>query len=104
MGTPLSSYQGALMAESRRPDTVMMMGDNPEFAEDARAPGAQGLLRAAFRQDPFQPPSAKRQARTRARAGREGDHGLPAARYRHRRAAVGPSWLLGGANGRAVCR
>jgi len=29
MGTPASAYQGALLAEGRRPDTVFMMGDNP---------------------------------------------------------------------------
>ena len=29
MGTPASAYQGALLAESRHPDTVFMMGDNP---------------------------------------------------------------------------
>src|SRR5437763_8768050 len=29
MGTPLSACQGALLAESRHPDTVFMMGDNP---------------------------------------------------------------------------
>src|SRR6516165_6623149 len=28
-GTPASAYQGALLAEGRRPDTVFMMGDNP---------------------------------------------------------------------------
>jgi hypothetical protein len=29
MGTPLRDHQGAIMAESRHPDTVFMMGDNP---------------------------------------------------------------------------
>src|SRR5438067_4534288 len=29
MGTPLRDCQGALLAESRHPDTVFMMGDNP---------------------------------------------------------------------------
>jgi hypothetical protein len=28
-GTPVSAGQGALLAESRHPDTVFMMGDNP---------------------------------------------------------------------------
>src|ERR1051325_4872070 len=29
MGTPAASYQGALLAEARHPDTIFMMGDNP---------------------------------------------------------------------------
>lgn len=29
MGTPLRDCQGALLAQSRRPDTIFMMGDNP---------------------------------------------------------------------------
>src|SRR5215475_3260324 len=29
MGTPAGAYQGALLAEARHPDTVLMMGDNP---------------------------------------------------------------------------
>jgi hypothetical protein len=31
VGTPLSACQGALLAESHHPDTVFMMGDNPEL-------------------------------------------------------------------------
>ncbi len=29
MGTPLSGYKGALLAQAQRADTVLMMGDNP---------------------------------------------------------------------------
>ena len=32
MGTPLRDCQGALLAQSRRPDTIFMMGDNPALA------------------------------------------------------------------------
>jgi hypothetical protein len=38
MGTPLSAYQGALLAESRRPDTVFMMGDNPALPKMPERP------------------------------------------------------------------
>jgi hypothetical protein len=34
MGTPVSAYQGAQLAESRHPDTVFMMGDNPALPSE----------------------------------------------------------------------
>ena len=38
MGTPASACQGALLAESRHPDTVFMMGDNPALPKMPLAP------------------------------------------------------------------
>jgi len=48
MGTPLSSYQGPLMAESRRPDTVMMMGDNPDLPEMPERPVLRDFFERRF--------------------------------------------------------
>jgi hypothetical protein len=38
MGTPATAYQVALMAETKRPDTVFMMGDNPALPKMPERP------------------------------------------------------------------
>jgi len=38
MGTPASGYQGALLAEARHPDTVLVMGDNPALPKMPERP------------------------------------------------------------------
>src|SRR5215813_9467161 len=48
MGTPLSSFQAPLMAESRRPDTVMMMGDNPELPKMPERPVLRDFFERRF--------------------------------------------------------
>jgi hypothetical protein len=48
MGTPLNGYKKALMAESRRPDTVMMMGDNPELPKMPERPTLEDFFRLRF--------------------------------------------------------
>jgi len=48
MGTPLNGYQKALMAEARRPDTVMMMGDNPELPKMPERPTLEDFFRLRF--------------------------------------------------------
>src|SRR6185437_11502529 len=53
MGTPLSSYQGLLMAESRRPDTVIMMGDNPELPKMPERPVLRDFFELRFGKTAF---------------------------------------------------
>ncbi len=48
MGTPLSSYQKALLAEAQRPDTIMMMGDNPELPRMPERPALEDFFRLRF--------------------------------------------------------
>jgi hypothetical protein len=47
-GTPLRSRQGELMAEARRPDTVMMMGDNPELPKMPDRPALKDFFEFRF--------------------------------------------------------
>lgn len=47
-GTPLRSFQGALLAEARRPDTVMMMGDNPELPRMPQRPVLRDFFELRF--------------------------------------------------------
>jgi hypothetical protein len=48
MGTPLSAYQGALLAESRHPDTVFMMGDNPALPKLPERPALKDFFYLRF--------------------------------------------------------
>src|SRR5215471_20868546 len=48
IGTPLSGSQKALMAQSQRPDTVMMMGDNPELPRMPERPTLEDFFRLRF--------------------------------------------------------
>jgi hypothetical protein len=48
MGTPLNSYQKALLAQAKRPDTVMMMGDNPELPKMPERPALEDFFRLRF--------------------------------------------------------
>jgi hypothetical protein len=48
MGTPLSGYQKALLTEAQRPDTVMMMGDNPELPPMPERPTLEDFFRRRF--------------------------------------------------------
>jgi hypothetical protein len=48
MGTPLSGYQGALLAEARHPDTVFMMGDNPALPKMPDRPVLKDFFRLRF--------------------------------------------------------
>lgn len=48
MGTPLSGYQGALLAQAQRPDTVMMMGDNPELPKMPERPALKDFFQLRF--------------------------------------------------------
>ena len=48
MGTPLSAYQGAFLAEARRPDTVVMMGDNPELPKMPERPALKDFFLLRF--------------------------------------------------------
>ena len=38
MGTPVSAYRGAMLAEARHPDTIFMMGDNPALPKMPERP------------------------------------------------------------------
>ena len=49
MGTPASAYQGALLAESRHPDTVFMMGDNPALPKMPPRPTLKDFFDLRFR-------------------------------------------------------
>jgi len=53
MGTPLSSAAGPLMALSKRPDTVMMMGDNPELPRMPERPTLRDFYELRFGKIPF---------------------------------------------------
>jgi HD domain len=48
MGTPLTDYSKALLAEAQRPDTVMMMGDNPELPKMPDRPTLEDFFRRRF--------------------------------------------------------
>jgi hypothetical protein len=48
MGTPLSECQEVLLAESRRPDTVFMMGDNPTLPKMPERPTLKDFFRQRF--------------------------------------------------------
>src|SRR5262249_18472346 len=48
MGTPASGYQGALLAEARNPDTVFMMGDNPELPVMPKEPVLRDFFELRF--------------------------------------------------------
>src|SRR5215510_13232657 len=48
MGTPASAYQGALLAESRHPDTVFMMGDNPALPKMPERPVLKDFFELRF--------------------------------------------------------
>src|SRR5207245_7499281 len=48
MGTPASAYQGALLAESRHPDTVFMMGDNPALPKMPYRPALKDFYELRF--------------------------------------------------------
>ena len=48
MGTPLSGYQKALLAQAQRPDTLMMMGDNPELPRMPERPALEDFYRLRF--------------------------------------------------------
>jgi hypothetical protein len=52
-GTPLSSAAGPLMALSKRPDTVMMMGDNPELPKMPERPALRDFYELRFGKIPF---------------------------------------------------
>ena len=47
-GTPLSAYKGELMAESRHPDTVFMMGDNPALPTMPEQPALKDFFLLRF--------------------------------------------------------
>jgi hypothetical protein len=44
MGTPLRDCQGALLAQSRRPDTIFMMGDNPALPRMPERPALKDFF------------------------------------------------------------
>lgn len=44
-GTPLSAYKGALVAEARHPDTILMMGDNPALPKMPERPTLKDFYR-----------------------------------------------------------
>ena len=69
MGTPLSGYQKALMAQAQRPDTIMMMGDNPELPRMPARPTLEDFFRLRFG------PIAYRHLLQSARLAREQDLG-----------------------------
>jgi hypothetical protein len=48
MGTPVSAYQGALLAEARHPDTVFMMGDNPALPTMPERPALRDFFELRF--------------------------------------------------------
>ena len=48
MGTPVSAYQGALLAETRHPDTVVMMGDNPALPTMPERPTLRDFFELRF--------------------------------------------------------
>jgi hypothetical protein len=48
MGTPVSAYQGAMLAEARQPDTVFMMGDNPELPTMPKRPILRDFFELRF--------------------------------------------------------
>src|SRR5260221_14731706 len=48
MGTPVSAYQGALLAETVHPDTVDMMGDNPALPTMPELPTLRDCLEFRF--------------------------------------------------------
>jgi len=48
IGTPAIGYQGALLAEVRHPDTVFMMGDNPELPKMPERPRLQDFFQLRF--------------------------------------------------------
>ena len=52
-GTPLASAAGELMALSRRPDTVMMMGDNPALPKMPERPTLRDFYELRFGKIPF---------------------------------------------------
>ena len=64
-------------------------------------PDAAGLLPAALQQIAARHLLQSARVARENGLGREGDHGVPAARHRHRRAAVGQPRVLGRADGRA---
>jgi hypothetical protein len=49
MGTPASAYVGDLLAESRHPDTVFMMGDNPALPTMPERPALRDFFLLRFR-------------------------------------------------------
>jgi hypothetical protein len=48
MGTPVRSYQGALLGEARYPDTVFMMGDNPALPKMPERPELKDFFQLRF--------------------------------------------------------
>jgi hypothetical protein len=48
MGTPVSAYQGALLAEARHRDTVFMMGDNPALPAMPERPTLRDFFELRF--------------------------------------------------------
>jgi hypothetical protein len=48
MGTPARDYQGALLAETRHPDTVFMMGDNPALPKMPERPVLKDFFQLRF--------------------------------------------------------
>jgi hypothetical protein len=48
MGTPVSAYQGALLAEARQPDTLFMMGDNPALPTMPKRPRLRDFFDLRF--------------------------------------------------------
>jgi len=48
MGTPASGYHGAMMAESKHPDTVFMMGDNPALTRMPERPVLKDFFERRF--------------------------------------------------------
>jgi hypothetical protein len=48
MGTPVSAYQGALLAETVHPDTVVMMGDNPALPTMPERPTLRDFFELRF--------------------------------------------------------
>src|SRR5690348_7087669 len=48
MGTPASQCQPALLAEARHPDTIFMMGDNPELPKMPERPALKDFFQLRF--------------------------------------------------------
>jgi hypothetical protein len=48
IGTPAASYQGALLAEARYPDTIFMMGDNPALPKMPERPALKDFFLLRF--------------------------------------------------------
>lgn len=53
MGTPLDAAAGELMALSKRPDTVMMMGDNPALPKMPERPTLRDFYELRFGKIPY---------------------------------------------------